>query len=226
MKSKSPAVARSILGIKVRDQVYLRNTYKEKLNATRILLEPMDLVLLSDPQIGLNDFPARMTSVAIDADNNLDSEFEPFVYAVHAPQPVTVTDAAPFRPNYGADPGDVNTPIIFEGVPQLNQASNQEELWIVLSSPSAGNTAERSSTFRPTAARVTRHSKRGRRRVTRSPDTQRAIGRSMRTRIRQTICPSTSLNRTENSRAIQSPRRTLSDSCAMWRPGRLASLTN
>jgi len=58
------------------------------------------------------------------------------MYGVHSPVPVTVTGNTPYRPVYGST-GNVNPPIIFEAVPRLGQVGNQEELWIVLSSPSA-----------------------------------------------------------------------------------------
>ena len=50
---QDPAIARTLLGIAARDQVYLRNTYKAKLKANHCLLEPMDVVTLYDPQLPL-----------------------------------------------------------------------------------------------------------------------------------------------------------------------------
>jgi hypothetical protein len=140
---QSPLIARMLLGILSRRQVYNRNTFKYKVNATHALKEPMDLVLLSDPEINLLNVPVRITSCVQDKNNNIDMEFELFFYGVNAPgglpgvSPIAVTGNTPYRPAYGADPGSVNTPIIFESVPMLDGANNQEELWIVLSSPSA-----------------------------------------------------------------------------------------
>ena len=131
----SPLIARMLLGIATRRQVYIRNTYKAKVKSTKNLLEAMDLVTLTEPQVGLNNFPCRIVSTTEDDQRNLDMEFEPFLYGVHSPVPVTVTGNTPYRPIYGS-PGNVNPPVIFEAVARLGQVGNQEELWIVLSSPS------------------------------------------------------------------------------------------
>ncbi len=134
---QDPFIAEMLLGIASRRQVYIRNTYKYKLNMTWALLEPMDLVTISDPQIGLVNFPVRVTSVQQDDKNALDVEFEPFIYGLHDPRPLVVTGNTPFRPAYGADPGSVNAPIFIEAVPQLALAPNTEDLIIVLSGQSA-----------------------------------------------------------------------------------------
>jgi len=54
--------------------VYIRNTYKAKLKSIWNLLEPMDLVTLTEPQIGLNNFPCRIVSTAEDDKRNIDVE--------------------------------------------------------------------------------------------------------------------------------------------------------
>lgn len=134
---QDPAIAQMLLGIASRRQVYIRNTYKYNLNMTWALLEPMDLVTLTDPQIGLFDFPVRVTSIEQDDKNKLACEFEPFIYGLHDPQPLVITGNAPNIPEVGADPGSVNAPIFIEAVPQLALADNTEQLVIAVSGGNA-----------------------------------------------------------------------------------------
>lgn len=130
---QDPQVARTLLQIASNRQVYLRNTLKYKLKMNRLLLEPMDLVDITDPQLGLTNFPARVTSIDEDSEHNLDCQFEPFIYGVNAPGVSSVTAVSPFNPDFTTVPTPVNPPIIFEGVPQLNESANFEDLWLIVS---------------------------------------------------------------------------------------------
>lgn len=131
---RSPSVAETLLQIATRCQIYIRNNYKYKVKfRAGALLEPMDLVTITDPQVGLLNFPVRVTNVQEDDKHNLDFEFEPFVYGMHAPQALTATGNSPYQQPYGADPGSVNAPIFIEAVPALALAPNTESLLIVVS---------------------------------------------------------------------------------------------
>jgi hypothetical protein len=146
---QDPAVARMLLGVMVRRQNYLRNTYKFTLNAKWKLLEPMDLITLPQsatmPTINgqpatAATIPVRLTSIAEDEKFQLDCQAEPFIYGCCAPSdsfslpsvPAT-TQPQPYTPTVGASPGSVNAPIIFEPVPRLYGATNQPWLWLVVS---------------------------------------------------------------------------------------------
>lgn len=136
-------VARMLLGVAVRKQNYLRNTYKFKLKAKWKLLEPMDLITLNDSLIGISNLPVRLTSISEDENYQLDCEAEPFLYGCYAPNDgfslpttVPVTSPQPYQPQTGSSPGRVNTPIIFEPIPRLYGATNQQWLWLVVSAAS------------------------------------------------------------------------------------------
>ena len=124
-------VARMILGIMVRRQNYIRNTYKFKLKAKWKLLEPMDLVTINDSQIGISNLAVRLTSVQEDDQYNLDCEATPFCYGVNAPVPVTATAPAPYVPQTTSTPANVNAPIFIE--PVLRLANNLTQIWIAVS---------------------------------------------------------------------------------------------
>lgn len=130
---QDPVIARMLLGIAVRRQNYIRNTYKFTLKAQWQLLEPMDLVTLTEPKLNMSKFPMRLTSIQENDKFELECEAEPFIYGMNAPTPLAVTTAAPYAPSLGVDPGNVNTPIIFEPVPRLSQLKNENELWLVVS---------------------------------------------------------------------------------------------
>lgn len=129
----SPTVARKILAIMVRRMTLLRNTYSFKLQPKWAFLEAMDLVTLTEPLLGLDVFPMRLTKVVEDPKTHeLACEAEQFIYGLHAPQILSATALAPYNPNTSGVPADVNAPIIFE--PPLRMClSNRAEVWFVIS---------------------------------------------------------------------------------------------
>lgn len=128
------AVARLILGIMVRRNQYGGDTYTFSLNSKWSLLSPMDLVTITDPLVNLNNVPVRLTSIS-EASDGFSCEAEPFVYGMCAPTPYTGTTSPTVNPvSTSTSAGNVNTPIIFEPVPQLIALQNQGQLWVVVSS--------------------------------------------------------------------------------------------
>lgn len=132
---QDPEVARKLLGISVRRQNYIRRIYKFRLNAQFKLLEPMDLVTITDRLIDLVAAPVRLTKVDEDEDYNLDCEAEDFIQGLHAPRPVDTTDNAGFTPDNGETPDSINEPIFLEPVARLAGLGNAPELWIGVSDP-------------------------------------------------------------------------------------------
>lgn len=139
---QDPAIGRMVLGILVRKQNYLRNTYKFKLQAKWKLLEAWDLVTIpvastmalpNPAQAGTGTIPVRLTRVEEDDNYNLDCEAEPFIYGLYAPITVTSDSPSVSQPGTGETPLAVNAPIIFEPVPRLAGQTNTEQLWICVS---------------------------------------------------------------------------------------------
>jgi hypothetical protein len=52
-------------------KLYVRNTYKFRLGLRYALLEPMDIVLISDAALGLSQAPVRITQIEEDQDGEL-----------------------------------------------------------------------------------------------------------------------------------------------------------
>jgi hypothetical protein len=131
------AVALPLLRIMVRRQNYVENvSIQFKMSARWCLLEPMDLITITDRKQGIFQLPVRITSTAEDDQFAIDTEAEPFIYGISAPQTLVVTGPTPYRPSPGESAGNVNAPIIFEPVPRLYGVQNQAQLWLVVSCPS------------------------------------------------------------------------------------------
>jgi Putative phage tail protein len=144
-----------------------RNTYTFQLGWKYCLLEPMDLVQITDPRLGAAALTVRITGVQEDDEGLLNITAEDFFGAysptvlypspTFAPQPVpTILGAGGgaatlntkgeggtggYAPNWNASAGATNIPLIFEP-PSIGSHSllmNANELWIALSgSPNWG----------------------------------------------------------------------------------------
>jgi len=116
--------------------VYIRNTYKFRLSWEYCLLDPMDLVTVTDSVLGLADAPIRITAIEEDENGFLQVTAEEFplgaaTATLYATQPVTNN---PINRNVTPDP--VNTPIIFEPPAALVGATPQ--VWIAASGGASG----------------------------------------------------------------------------------------
>lgn len=111
--------------------LYVRNTYAFKLSWDCCLLEPMDIVTLSDVNLGLAKTPVRILEIAEDGDGLLDVTAEEY--------PGTVAST----PGYAVDPStnegtvprslaaaSVNAPIIFEPPSELTGGAAQLRIGI------------------------------------------------------------------------------------------------
>jgi len=122
--------------LKLQRSVYIRNTYKFRLSWECCLLDPMDLVTVTDSILGLTKSPVRITEIEEDEDGFLSVTAEEFPLGVatatlYATQPVTNN---PLNRAVAADP--VNAPIIFE--PPSSLAGSTAQVWIAASGGSAG----------------------------------------------------------------------------------------
>lgn len=112
--------------------VNIRNTYAFKLSPTYALLEPGDVVQITEPFMGLNKFAVRILTVDEDDVYNLSITAEEF--PMGSGLPVTYTpqsNQATPPPDQLADPGNVNPPMILEPSPIVTAGAPQ--LWIGLS---------------------------------------------------------------------------------------------
>jgi hypothetical protein len=116
--------------------VYIRNTYKLRLSWEYCLLDPMDLVTVSDELLGLSNAQIRITEIEEDENGFLSVTAEEFplgaaTATLYATQPITNN---PINRNVAAEP--VNSPIIFEPPSALVGAAAQ--VWIAASGGAGG----------------------------------------------------------------------------------------
>jgi hypothetical protein len=113
-------------------QLYIRNDYAFKLPPTFILLEPGDIVTLTEPNIGLSNFPVRIKTIDEDDKGNLSFVAEEFPIGVGTPGIVETEPWGGGEPwNVNVTPGSVNAPAFIQPDPSLTQ--NQSEVWAALS---------------------------------------------------------------------------------------------
>lgn len=102
------------------------------------LLEPMDLVTLTVPELGYNKKPVRITAIREDDNGQLELDAEDFPFGTASPTLYPQQGPGGFVPQANADPGNVNAPIVFEA-PFLLSKSGQHEIWMAVSGGAWGN---------------------------------------------------------------------------------------
>jgi hypothetical protein len=127
-------IAAKILAVMIRRENYIRVTYKFKLKANWKLLEPMDLVTLTDPLMGIENVPVRLTGIEEDENFQLDCEAEPYIFGVHAPVYVGVNEHVPYIPSVGVIPNPILDVFIFETTEEFTAAGLQygPQIWMAI----------------------------------------------------------------------------------------------
>lgn len=108
----------------------IRNIYEFKVDQRYILLDPMDIVTITDTSLGLNQQWVRITEITEDADGTLTMVAEEYLNDSGDAATYTFERGGGYNVDYNEDPGQVNPPVIFEPPAQLTQAL---EVWLALS---------------------------------------------------------------------------------------------
>ncbi len=125
-------VARRAAQLLLQRALYVRNEYEFHLGWKFALLEPMDLVTLTDPGLGLNKTPVRIISIEEDEDGLLTVRAEDYPFGVASATLYPTQSGAGYAANYNAAPGDVSTPVFFEA--PIEQATTTGlEVWCAVS---------------------------------------------------------------------------------------------
>lgn len=122
-----PVVAQTMAQLWMNRQIYVRNTFEFKLPWNYILLDPMDMISIDEPNMGLIDSLVRVVSIEEDEKDGMltfNCEEVPDAIAGSTVYPNFGTTRS--LPNYNQAPGNVNAPIMFEAPLALLQAANIE----------------------------------------------------------------------------------------------------
>lgn len=110
--------------------VNIRGSYYFTLDPRFTLLEPMDVVSLTDSGLGLDALPVRIVEIEEDEDGNLAIEAEEFPAGVSHSDGNATPGATPTTPNALAPPGPINPPILFEPPSTL---AGSPQVWAAVS---------------------------------------------------------------------------------------------
>jgi Putative phage tail protein len=143
-------VAKQVANFMRKRQVEIRATYTLTLGWQFNLLEPMDLVTLTIPELGYNKKPIRITAIRENDSGQLEMDAEDFPFGTASATLYPQQGPGGFVPQANADPGSVNPPIVFEA-PSLMSRSGQHEIWMAVSGGSLGNLLLYSEQFDNTA---------------------------------------------------------------------------
>jgi Putative phage tail protein len=107
-------VAQNVAQLVLQRLLYIRNSYHFNLPWTKVLLEPMDLVTLTDSGLGYNKLAVRLVDVGESEVGDLDVVAEDFPQGIAHAAANASQSSAGFQHNYAALPGSVSTPMFFE----------------------------------------------------------------------------------------------------------------
>lgn len=115
------AVAAKVAQVQLKKLVYERGTAKFTLGMHYCLLEPMDMVTVTDLGLGFIKQPFRISSIEEDEQGQLAIEAIIFPWSISQPTLHPKQTLGGYAPAYSAQPGSVNAPIFFEATEEMTQ---------------------------------------------------------------------------------------------------------
>ena len=109
----------------------VRNTYQFTLDQRYILLDPTDIVSLSDARLGLDRQWVRITEITENDDGSLSITAEDYLAGTGSAATYSFGTGAGYAADYNTDPGDANPPLIFEPPPEITDTGL--EIWLAIS---------------------------------------------------------------------------------------------
>lgn len=110
----NPALARKVAQILLQRQLYVVNEYTFPLPWNYALLEPMDLLTLTDEGLGFDKLPVRITGVEEDAEGSLSITAEDYPFGIASVSIYPDHPGLAISVDYNASPGNVLAPHFFE----------------------------------------------------------------------------------------------------------------
>ncbi len=109
----------------------VRNQYTFRTDIRYIVLDPMDIITITDTTLGLDRQPVRIVEMNQNEDGELEFTAEEYLAGIGTSAANTFQQGQGYAQNYNAPPGDVNAPVIFEAPVQI--ATTGLETWFALS---------------------------------------------------------------------------------------------
>lgn len=125
-----PAIAHHAAQLRLQRKLYVRNEYEFDLGWKYCLLEPMDIVTLTDEGLGLDQFPVRIKQIDEDDSGRLTITAEELVIGVGHAASYDLQSSNGYQGG-NEEPGAVNAPIIFE--PPLDLTDGKNQVWCAVS---------------------------------------------------------------------------------------------
>lgn len=110
----------------------VRNVFTFTLDQRYILLDPMDIVAITDATLGLDEQWVRIIDITENDDYSLTFTAEEYLNGTGNAPNYAYQEAAGFTVDYSSAPGNINTPVIFDAPVQLN-TQGELETWIAAS---------------------------------------------------------------------------------------------
>jgi len=127
-----PAIAQTIL----QRALYVRTKFTFKLSWEYCLLDPMDIVTITDANLGLSNYPVRIIEIEEDDKGLLAFTCEELVTGVSNPALNPNASAGGFQPNWGVPAVSINPPLIYE--PPPSGTGGVAQIWVGASGMNGG----------------------------------------------------------------------------------------
>ena len=121
-------VAQKVAQQLLQRSLYVRNEYEFKLGWKYCLLEPMDIVTLTDAGLGLNKTPVRITEIEEDEEGVLSIKAEDYPVGVYTVSEYPTQPSLGYSADYNVSPGNAHVPVIFEAPLQLT--GGEPQIWL------------------------------------------------------------------------------------------------
>nr|DAK27579.1 MAG TPA: tail protein [Caudoviricetes sp.] len=121
-------VANHVAQLLLQRALYVRNEYEFKLGWKYCLLEPMDLVTLTDEGLGLDKTPVRIIEIEEDEEGVLTVKAEDFPMGAATATAYPTQPSLGYSADYNKSPGNAHAPVIFEAPLQLTGGDPQ--IWL------------------------------------------------------------------------------------------------
>lgn len=112
--------AKQVAQLIMQRMVYIRNTYEFRISWKYCLLEPMDIVTLTDSYLGFDKLPVRIKSIEEDSEYTLTITAEEYPFAIASATTYPSNPREGTSKNYYISAGSVNAPVIFKAPLKLS----------------------------------------------------------------------------------------------------------